>query len=120
VLAGRHRLFVLACAIRGKCIQMMFKFEGSTYIDCGCLQGCLPRHVRRGRQRRSCHDPTHRGSSSSSSTSNDWREFHELVRGADEAHQCYSDATREVSRLECCLNAIRVALEASERESATA
>ena len=37
----------------------------------------------------------------------------------DEAHQRYSDATREASRLECCLDTIRVALEASERETTT-
>jgi hypothetical protein len=37
VPAGRHHLFVLACVIRGKCIQMMFKFESSTCIDYACL-----------------------------------------------------------------------------------
>ena len=58
------------------------------------------------------------GSSSSSSSSDDRHEFPELVRGADEACQHYSDATREVSRLERCLDAVWVALEASERETA--
>jgi len=53
------------------------------------------------------------GSRSSSSSSDDRHEFHELVHGVDEACQRYSDATHEVSRLECCLDAIRVALEAS-------
>jgi hypothetical protein len=38
VLAECRRLFVLACVIRGKCIQMMFKFESSTYIDCACCR----------------------------------------------------------------------------------
>jgi hypothetical protein len=47
-------------------------------------------------------------------------EFCELVRGANEGHQRYSDATREVSRLERCLEAIWVALEASKRETAAA
>jgi chromosome segregation ATPase len=60
------------------------------------------------------------GSSSSSSSSDDRCEFHELDRGADEARQHYSDATREVSRLERCLDAIRVALEALERETTIA
>ena len=55
--------------------------------------------------------------SSSSASSDDWREFRELVCGADEAYQRYSNATCEVSRLERCLDAIRVALEASERET---
>ena len=59
-------------------------------------------------------------SSSSLSSLDDRREFHELVHRADESHQRYSDATHKVSRLECCLDAIRVALEASERETATA
>ena len=66
---------------------------------------------------RAVTSPT-RGSSSSLSSSNDWREFCELVCGADEAHQRFFDATHEVSRLECCLVAVRVALEASERETA--
>ena len=57
------------------------------------------------------------GSSSSSSFSDDQREFYELVHGVDEARQRYSDATSEVSWLEHCLDAIRVALEASERET---
>jgi hypothetical protein len=64
-----------------------------------------------------------RGSSSSSSSSSsleDQREFHELVHGADEAHQRYSDTTHEVSWLERCLEAVWVALEASERETTTA
>ena len=60
------------------------------------------------------------GSSSSSSSLDDRREFHELVRGADEAHQRYSDATHEVSRLEHYLDTVRVALETLERETATA
>jgi hypothetical protein len=50
----------------------------------------------------------------------DQREFHELVHGADEAHQRYSDTTHEVSWLERCLEAVWVALEASERETTTA
>ena len=33
----RRCLFVLAYTIRGKCIWMMSKFEGSTYIDYECL-----------------------------------------------------------------------------------
>ena len=37
----------------------------------------------------------------------------------DEAHHWYSDATREVGRLELCLNAVGVALSASEREATT-
>jgi hypothetical protein len=37
----------------------------------------------------------------------------------DEARQRYSDATHEVSQLERYLDAIRVALEASERETTT-
>jgi hypothetical protein len=60
VPVGRRHLFVLAYAIRGKCIWMRFKFEGPTYIDYACLQGCLPRHVQRGRQRYLCRDPIHR------------------------------------------------------------
>ena len=35
----------------------------------------------------------------------------------DEAHQRYSDATREVGWLERCLDVVRVALEASEIET---
>jgi hypothetical protein len=57
-------------------------------------------------------------SSSSSSSSNDRREFHELTRAVDEARQHYFDTTRDVVWLEHCLNAVRVALEASERETA--
>jgi hypothetical protein len=53
-----------------------------------------------------------------SSYSEDQREFYELVRGANEAHQCYSNATREVSWPERYLDAIRVALKALERETA--
>jgi hypothetical protein len=120
VLAGHRRLFVLACGIRDMCIQMMFKFGCSTCIDYVCLQGCLPHHVQRGRQRCSCCDAIHGGSSSSSSSLDDQREFHKLIRGADEAHQCYSDETHEVSRLEHCLDAVNVALKASERETAAA
>jgi hypothetical protein len=36
VSVGRHCLFALACVIRGKGIRMVFKFEGSTYIDHAC------------------------------------------------------------------------------------
>ena len=50
----------------------------------------------------------------------DRREFYGLVRKADEVSQRYSDATHEVSWLERCLDAARVALEASERETAAA
>ena len=57
------------------------------------------------------------GSSSSLSSSNDRCEFHEVVHGVDEAHLLYSDATYKVSQLEHCLEAVRVALEASERET---
>jgi hypothetical protein len=38
----------------------------------------------------------------------------------DEAHRCFFDATHEVSRLESCLEDVRVALEASKRETAAA
>ena len=58
-------------------------------------------------------------SSSSLSSSDDRCEFHELVLEADEARQCYSDATREVGQLERYLDAVKVALETSERETAT-
>lgn len=58
-------------------------------------------------------------SSSSSSYSDDRREFQELIRAAGGAHQRYSDATHEVGRLELYLDAVRVALAASERETAT-
>ena len=62
--------------------------------------------------------PTAESSScSSSSSSDDQWEFLELVRVADEAHRCYSDATHEMSRLECCLDIVRVALKAMERET---
>ena len=57
-------------------------------------------------------------SSSSSSCLDDQHEFRELVRRVDEARQRYSDSTYEVSQLECCLDAVRVALEASKRETA--
>jgi hypothetical protein len=60
------------------------------------------------------------GSSSSLSSSDDRREFHELTCKADKACQRYSDATCEASWLEYCLDAVRVALEALERETATA
>jgi hypothetical protein len=59
-------------------------------------------------------------SSSLSSSSNEWREFRELVRRANESHQPYFNATCKVSLLERYLNAIRVALKASERETAAA
>jgi hypothetical protein len=58
-------------------------------------------------------------SSSSSSSSDDWCEYHEHVCEANEARQCYCDATREASQLERCLDTIRVALKALEREIAT-
>ena len=64
--------------------------------------------------------PPIRRSSSSSSSSDDHHEFCELARGTDEARQHYSDATGEASRLERCLDAVRVALEALERENAAA
>ena len=51
------------------------------------------------------------------SSLDDRREFRKLIRGVDEAHQHDSDATHKVRRLERCLDAIRVALEASERET---
>jgi hypothetical protein len=57
-------------------------------------------------------------SSLSSSSLDDWCEFHEHVREANEARQRYSDATREVSQLERCLDTIRVALKALEMEIA--
>jgi hypothetical protein len=50
----------------------------------------------------------------------DRREFRELIRAVDKACQHYSDATHEVGRLERCLDDIRVALEASERETVAA
>jgi len=59
------------------------------------------------------------GLSSSSSSLEDWCEFRKLVCGVDEARQHYSNATHEVSRLERCLEAVQVALEASERETTT-
>lgn len=40
-----HRIFVLACAIRGKSTQIAFKFEILTCIDHACSQGCLPRRI---------------------------------------------------------------------------
>ena len=69
-----------------------------------------------------CCDPTHRGSSSSSSLSScldDRCEFYELTRAVDEASQRYSETTHEVGWLERCLDAIRVAFMASERETTT-
>jgi hypothetical protein len=51
---------------------------------------------------------------------NNQPEFHELIRGANEAHQRYSNTTHEVSWLKHCLDAVRVALEASKRETAVA
>jgi hypothetical protein len=59
-------------------------------------------------------------SSSLSSSSDERREFHKLVRRANESHQPYFDATYKVSLLERYLNAVRVALKASERETAAA
>ena len=55
--------------------------------------------------------------SCSSSSSDDQQEFHELIHASKEAHQHYSIATHEVSRLERCLDAVGVALEASKRET---
>jgi hypothetical protein len=43
VQAGRCRLSILAYVIRGKCIRMMFEFEGLTYVDCACLAGLPPK-----------------------------------------------------------------------------
>ena len=57
------------------------------------------------------------GSSSWSSSLNDRCEFRELVYGAYEACQHCSDTTSEVSPQERCHEAIRVALEALERET---
>ena len=49
------------------------------------------------------------------SSSLDYRhEFRELIHGVDESRQRYSNATREVSWLERCLGAVKVALEASK------
>lgn len=64
--------------------------------------------------------PPSRGLSSPSSSSKDRREFCGLVRGANEARQRYSNATRKVSQLEHSLEAVQVALEASERETTVA
>ena len=47
-------------------------------------------------------------------------EFHELIHGADEASQCYSDTTHEVGQLERCLSIVKVALITSKRETTTA
>ena len=55
-----------------------------------------------------------------SSSSNDQWEFYVLFHVVDEAHQCYSDATHEVSWLECYLDTIRVAHKASKRGTAAA
>lgn len=52
-----------------------------------------------------------------SSFLNDQPEFRELIHAVDKAHQFYSDATHDVGRLEHCLDTIKVALEASERET---
>jgi DNA repair exonuclease SbcCD ATPase subunit len=60
------------------------------------------------------------GSSSSSSSLEDRCDFRELIRGTDEAYQRYSDATCKVSQLERYLNAVRVAIEASEWETTAA
>ena len=62
--------------------------------------------------------PPTRGLSSSSSSSDDRPKFYELVYGADEACRRFFDATHEVNLLERYLEAVRVALEASEREIA--
>ena len=117
MLVGRHLLFVLACAIRGKCIRMRFKFE---------VQPVLTVHVHRVASRATfvgaasatrATTPPAGGSSPSLSSLGDRRELRELAREADEACQHCSDTTREASQLERCLDAIRVALEASERET---
>jgi hypothetical protein len=52
------------------------------------------------------------------SSSGSHREFHRLIREADEAHQWFSVATNEARRLE--LDATKVALATSEGEFATA
>ena len=59
------------------------------------------------------------GSSSSLSSLDDRHGFHELIHRVNKARQRYSDATSEVSWLEHCLDAVRVALEASNRETTT-
>jgi hypothetical protein len=87
---------------------MILEFEGLTYVDPVWLAGLPPAPRLWGL------------SSSSSSSSDDRREFRELVRRADEAYQRYSDATHEVSQLEHCLEAVRVAIKASKRETVVA
>ena len=58
--------------------------------------------------------------SSLSSSLDDRHEFRELVYGADEARQRFSDFTHEVSQLEHCLEVVQVALGSSERETTVA
>ena len=60
------------------------------------------------------------GSSSSSSSLDDRPEFGNLIHGADEARQRFSDFTHEVSQLEHCLEVVQVALGSSERETTVA
>jgi hypothetical protein len=118
VQAGHRHLSVLACAIKGKCIWMILEFEGLTYVDPVWPAG-LPLAPRPWGAVDAAHavTPPTGGSRSLSSSSDGRHEFYELVHEEDEARQCFSDATREVSRLERCLDAIWVALEASKRET---
>lgn len=56
-------------------------------------------------------------SSSSSSDSYGWRDVQNLFNARDEARNMYSESAREVDRLELCLEAVNIALTASEEET---
>lgn len=58
-------------------------------------------------------------SSSSSSSSNLYgqRDVQNLINASDEARNMYSESTREVGRLELCLEAVNTTLTALEEET---
>ena len=116
-----HRHALSLPAWTGVSVQMMYEFKvGPALIMCTSRAISHSTSVARGSSRahRAMTPPTEgSGSPSSSSSLNDLWEFHELVRMLDEAHPRYSDATHEMSQLECCLDIVRVALKAMERET---
>jgi hypothetical protein len=54
---------------------------------------------------------------SSSSSSESGQDIQNLIRERREARNLYSEATLEVGQLEQCLDAVKIALSASEEET---
>lgn len=101
-LAGHHRVSELAFANRGECSNDVWVEVGPRLLVCASRAISHATVATGGSPHGHCAvtPRTERSgllSSSLSSYLDDRQEFHEPVHASDEAHQCYSDTTREVS-----------------------